>query len=248
VTVTAGGAAADDQTDLPANPGAVMPHGTEHHLEEAEHSQHHAHNPFDRMVAVTMAIVAAALACVTMLSHRSHSATLQYNIQSNDNYTLAADEWSYYQAKKNRGYMYGADAEMVAVLSRDAKNEDAARLIDKFKKRAEDYENDAKKIQNEAEWLTTKAKNLHLDSVAMHHRSNRFDLGELGVEMALVLCSVALLTKRRPFWYAGMVIGVIGFAWAMTGFLPHGDHGEHPSESETHHSWVMPRHGPSLPV
>ena len=47
-----------------------MSHGMEEHLEHAEHAQHAAHNPFDRRVAMSMAIVAAVLACVAMLSHR----------------------------------------------------------------------------------------------------------------------------------------------------------------------------------
>ena len=37
-----------------------MSQGTEHHVEEAEHAAHAAHNPFDRKVALSMAIVAAA--------------------------------------------------------------------------------------------------------------------------------------------------------------------------------------------
>jgi hypothetical protein len=37
----------------------------EHHLEHAEHAQHAAHDPFDRRVTMTIAIIAAMLACVT---------------------------------------------------------------------------------------------------------------------------------------------------------------------------------------
>ena len=50
-----------------------MSHGTEHHLEHAEHAQHQAHDPFDRRVAVSMAIMAAVLAGVTLASHRGHT-------------------------------------------------------------------------------------------------------------------------------------------------------------------------------
>ena len=44
-------------------------------MEHAEHAVHAAHDPFDRRVSMTIAIVAAALACITMLSHRAHNAT-----------------------------------------------------------------------------------------------------------------------------------------------------------------------------
>src|SRR5438445_140893 len=60
----------------------TMAEGTEKHLEHAEHARHAAHDPFDRRVAMTMAIVAAVLACVTMLSHRSHNETLRLQSDS----------------------------------------------------------------------------------------------------------------------------------------------------------------------
>ena len=55
---------------------------THEHLEHAEHAEHAAHNPYDRRVALTIAVVAAALAGVTLLSHRSHTETLQKQIES----------------------------------------------------------------------------------------------------------------------------------------------------------------------
>ena len=44
----------------------------------------------------------------------------------------------------------------------------------------------------------------------MHHLGDRYDMAELGVEIGLVLCSLAVLTKRRGFWYAGMLCGAVG--------------------------------------
>src|SRR5205085_2541650 len=64
-----------------------------------------------------------------------------------------------------------------------------------------------------------------------HHRGDRFDLGELAVELALVLCSVAILTKRPGFWYSGITLCALGLAVALSAYLPHehekhGEHGE----------------------
>ena len=42
------------------------------------HLWFHAADPFDKRVAMSMAIVAAALAFVAMLSHRAHNKVLQY--------------------------------------------------------------------------------------------------------------------------------------------------------------------------
>ena len=95
-----------------------MSEGTEHHIEEAEHAQHAAHHPFDRRVAMTMAIVAAALACVTPLSHRADNEVLQDQINSAKQISKASDQWAYYQAKKNREYMYEADAALLKLTAK----------------------------------------------------------------------------------------------------------------------------------
>ena len=202
-----------------------MSHGTEHHLEEAEHAQHHAADPFNQRVAMTMAIIAAALAFITMLSHKAHNETLQHQIHANDNLTEASNRWGYFQAKKNRQYMYDANAKLLAILGTELKEEkakkDAAELIKEWTGNVTDYKADVKKIEIEAKDLTDSAKKFDEDAVHAHHLSARLDLGELGVEMALVLCSLAVLTKRTPFWMAGIVIGLIGFVVAMSGYILH---------------------------
>jgi hypothetical protein len=186
-----------------------MSQGTEHHVEEAEHAQHAARDPFDRRVALSMAIVAAALASVTLLSHRSHNEVTVMK-------TEESDKWNYYQAKKNREYMYAADAELLAALSKEAPDGEAGgkteKLVKKWKEKVEGYGADAEKLQGDAEKLEHKGH-------AAHISSNFFDLGELGIEIALVLCSVALLAKRKEFWLIGIAVGALGFIVAMGGFF-----------------------------
>src|SRR5271155_2220914 len=54
-----------------------MSHGPEHQIEQAEHAVHASHDNFNKNVTMSIAIVAAVLACVTMLGHRSHNETLR---------------------------------------------------------------------------------------------------------------------------------------------------------------------------
>ncbi|HBI43167.1 MAG TPA: hypothetical protein DDY78_09975 [Planctomycetales bacterium] len=186
-----------------------MSQGTEHHVEEAEHAQHAARNPFDRRVALSMAIVAAALASVTLLSHRSHN---EVTVKK----TEESDAWNYYQAKKNRGYMYAADAELLEALDKEAGDSPRRGKTDELIKKWQDTE---KRYDADAEKLQEDAKKLQHEGHVAHISSNFFDLGELGIEIALVLCSVALLAKRKEFWLIGISVGALGFVVAMGGFF-----------------------------
>jgi hypothetical protein len=46
-------------------------------------------------------------------------------------------------------------------------------------------------------------------------------LGEVFLEIAIVLASLAILTKRRPMWFASILSGLVGAAIAATALLLH---------------------------
>ena len=43
--------------------------------------------------------------------------------------------------------------------------------------------------------------------------------GAVILEIALIICSLTLLTRKKGFWYSGMAIGVFGFFVGVSGFL-----------------------------
>jgi hypothetical protein len=202
-----------------------MSHGPEHHIEEAEHAAHAAHSPFDRRVTITIAVVAALLACVTLLSHRAHNETLQLELASNDALTESANEWNYYQAKKNREHLFESMVKLTGVLAKEANaGEKAAEHVASWTKEAERYKHEAAEIQEKAKEHQEESKRHKANSVKVHHRGDRYDLGELCVEIGLVLCSLAVLTKKTGFWYSGMVAAGLGALVALSGLLEIGLH------------------------
>jgi hypothetical protein len=196
---------------------------TSENLEHIEHQQHAAHaSQFDRRVAASMAIIAALLATVTLLSHRAHNATLRFQSEANIFQTKASDEWNYYQAKNIRDHAYRANLALLAVLAKDAESgdkqkkatEDWTKQVDKYKTDLPDHMAKARDLERQSEDARTKSEHAH-------HEGDRFDLGELGTELGLVLCSLALLTKRPPFWIAGLTAALLGVVVAGTAFLVH---------------------------
>ena len=206
----------------PEKAGKTPPHAAPH-LEEAEHAQHASHDPFDRRVAITMVIVAAALAAVRVLGHRAHNETLRYQILADVHHTQESDQWNFFQAQKIRQHLYESQSDLLQALTANngqASPETKKRLED-WQRRAERYLSKAEKIKGDAEKQKEEAAHQQAESERMHHRSDWFDLGELGIELALVVCSVAILTKRAGYWYGGIVIGLAGLVVALLAYLPH---------------------------
>jgi Domain of unknown function (DUF4337) len=81
-------------------------------------------------------------------------------------------------------------------------------------KEVERYEKDKDSISDQA-------KELETERDLVSHRADRFDGGEVFLEMGLVICSITLLTKRRFFWFSGMTIAALGVVLAATGFFIH---------------------------
>ncbi|HEV3144929.1 MAG TPA: DUF4337 domain-containing protein [Gemmataceae bacterium] len=196
---------------------------TPEHLEHIEHTKHASHaGGFDRRVAVTMAIVAALLAAVTMLSHREHTETLRLQTEANILHTRATDEWGYYQAKNIRRQAYQADVDLVDVLAKAPESESKlAGVREGWTKHIAKYDKELREQEAKARQLVQDAEQKMEESQHAHHRADRFDLAELGVEFGLVLCSIAILTKRWPFWLTGTIAALVGVAIAATAFLVH---------------------------
>ena len=210
-----------------------MGHGPEHHIEHAEHAQHAAHDPFDRRVTVSIALVAAVLAGVTMAGHRAHNQTLQYQGEALDHQTSAgiahskaANMWALYQAQNIRGHMYLALANLLEVSDSAAeKNEARSKLASDWKAKRDKYENEtlpewkgkAESLTRQGEKAEAQAQKALQKSHAVHARADRFDFGELGLQLGVVLCSLAILTKGKSFWFLGLTCALVGLLLALTG-------------------------------
>jgi hypothetical protein len=209
-----------------------MPHGPEHHVEHAEHSAHAAHDPFDKRVTMTIAIVAALLAAVTLLSHRAHNKTLQLHSEATRLqaeagilHNKATNQWGYYQAWNIREHAYRTNLENLAVLPHapgtDAESKKAAarwkKQVYKYEKGLPGMEAEARKYMQEGDQLQQEAKKKLDEAEHTHHLGDRYDIAELGVEIGLVLCSLAVLTKKRGFWYSGMACGMVGVVLMLVG-------------------------------
>jgi uncharacterized membrane protein YcjF (UPF0283 family) len=211
-----------------------MPHSPEHHIEHAEHAAHATRDPFDRNVTMTIAIVAAILACVTMLGHRAHTETLRLqgeaiSLQTEASilHTRTTNKWAQYQAVNIRDHEYRAYLKLLAVMSprpdtasveKEAQAEWQGQ-VSKYKKTLPGLMDEARELEERTKKKQEEAQQRLHDSHLAHARADRFDYGELGVELGLVLCSLAVLTKRRGFWYSGIATTLAGVLVAGSGLL-----------------------------
>jgi hypothetical protein len=167
--------------------------------EELEEHVHHAHEPFDKMVAATMAIIAAFLAVVSVLGQ--HFITEQLLMQAK-----ASDQWSYYQAKDIRRFTAETTRDTLAELRPGTGTQD------KYNQQATRYRNDAGGIQE-------KAQEYEKESERSGRKGHRFHFGEIFLEIAIVFSSLAILTKARLVFFVAVGLAAAGTIIAATALL-----------------------------
>jgi hypothetical protein len=199
-----------------------MSHGPEHHIEHAEHAAHAAHSSgYDKRVTISIAIIAAVLACVTMLGHRAHNATLQKQTLAARQSTEASNKWNYYQTKNVFHFVSEMVLDDMKVFAfQDGSPNDVASVRAKYEGIVQKYDKKLPEIEQEAREIVERGEQYIEESHQLHARADRFDYGELALQLAVVLCSLAILTKSRGFWYVGIVSAAIGALIAVTAVLP----------------------------
>jgi len=175
-------------------------------LEVHTHHGEHGENPLILPVSLTMSILAVLVAVATLFGHRAHTEELLLQAQ-------ATDQWAYYQAKNIRLHEMQVMVDQLGVFSVQDK-EKTELLREKYQKEVERYGNDKDSISE-------KAKEQERERDLLRARADRFDAGEGILEIALVICSLTLLTDKKFFWYVAMLIGAVGIAISLGGFLHH---------------------------
>jgi hypothetical protein len=171
-----------------------------------EHAEHAREHPDLAPVTLTMAVLAVLVASVSLLGHRAH--TEEIILQNK-----VTDQWSYYQAKNIRLHTDELFADLAAVVTSKDPAE-SEKLQDKVRAEVDRYKDEKKELE-------TKAHELEQEFVLTHRKADRFDMGEVFLEIALVITSITLLSGRRIFWHLGLLLAVAGVLLAGSGWLLH---------------------------
>jgi hypothetical protein len=154
-------------------------------------------------VTLSMAVLAVVLAAISLLGHRTHTEELLLQ-------NKATDQWAYFQAKNIRRHTYELFLDLLSV-SNPNNPEAAEKLKEKYSSEITRYKDEQNDIESEAQQLEKEV-------VTQQHKANRFDLGEVCLEVGIILTSLTLLTRRKLFWQLGGLAGLVGLVIATSGF------------------------------
>ncbi|HEY4360182.1 MAG TPA: DUF4337 domain-containing protein [Bryobacteraceae bacterium] len=157
-----------------------------------------AKEPFDKKVAVTMAIIAALLAIDSVTAHIFSTEELLAQQK-------ASDQWAFYQGKDIRRYNSEIAVDILKLMKSDGVEERLKHYADNSEK----YDKDRADIQAEA-------KALEAERDEKGHKAMSLEIGEVFLEVGIVFASLAILSKRNIVWAISIISACVGVAVAAT--------------------------------
>jgi len=164
-----------------------------------------AKDPFDKRVALTIAILAICLSFIANLGDNSKTSSILRTSE-------ASDQWNYFQAKSTKAQLAAMHGDLIMRLSSDERSDDARNRAVQLGKDAQRYDVEKGEIKKQAESLVAQARNFSAVN-------DRCDQAALLLQIAVIVCSVAILGQSHKFWWLGMILGVAGIVVGATAYF-----------------------------
>jgi Ca2+/Na+ antiporter len=180
-------------------------HGVPHHAEKESHKQ----------IGIVIAVIAVVMAIITALANQQANTVIVKEVQ-------ASNGFAWYQAKRQRSYLNELELKRIDVELAGAPTDAQRKLLEdqkaKLKAKNAEYEGENKDILSKAE---ADKKSAELAA----HKHHWLEYSEILLHIAVVLCSLTLLTDQQLFSRLGIGATVVGLLLAAMAWKekPHAD-------------------------
>jgi DNA-binding NarL/FixJ family response regulator len=148
-------------------------------------------------VALTAALLAVFAAITALLAgHYANEAMIE-QIQ-------ASDQWAYYQAKGIKSSVIESRIDLLRELGKEVNVKD--------NEKANQYKEDQKEIDKKAR----EKEKLSEEHLSLH---NMLAKGVTIFQVAIAICAISALTKRKWLWFGSIVLGLIGAVLFLITFI-----------------------------
>ncbi|MBI5775281.1 MAG: DUF4337 family protein [Verrucomicrobia bacterium] len=180
-------------------------HGVPHHAENAEHKR----------IGIVIAVIAVVMAVVTAFANKEANNIIVKEVQASNGY-------AWYQSKRQRTYMNDLELKRIAFELAGNPSDAQRKLLEqqaaKLDAKNKEYDAENKDILIKAEADKRAAE-------IATHRHHWFEYGEILLHIAVVLCSLTLLTEQKIFFHLGAVATLMGlllavYAWQLKPHAP----------------------------
>jgi Domain of unknown function (DUF4337) len=162
-------------------------------------------------LSLSTAIIAVFAAVASLESGaNSNDAILEKN-EAVLNQSQASDQWALFQAKAVRAAIANGESEFAVTTNPD--------LARRFRDEAGRLKGEQAPIEVKARSLESQVEEHNGRAERRLERHHRFAVSVTLFQIAVALCAIAALMKKKPLWIVALAASTVGFALFVTGFL-----------------------------
>ena len=165
-------------------------------------------NRKERIVGLIIAAIAVILAIVSSQAHETHNDEILAHIDG-------ADQYAFYQAKKERHASLELSTDNL-MLEREKLSATSQPQVDQL---LSNYAAEMTHLDTDGTEIKKKGDELMADSKRLAKKAQVLDLGEIALQIAVVLCSISILTEQNLFVHMGCTVAGVGILVAIWGML-----------------------------
>ena len=170
---------------------------TEHLHETMEEKAHHSADKWTLQVALSSALLAVLAALASLMAGHHVNEALIEQLRS-------SDQWAYYQSKGIKSVVLSSKIDMLQSMGKPVNPKDTEKVAEYWKQQGD--------IKIEAD-ERQKASEAHLV------RHNALAKGVTAFQIAIALSAIAVLTKKKPLWLAGLALSLGGVVYLILGLM-----------------------------
>ncbi|MFA6032611.1 MAG: DUF4337 domain-containing protein [Myxococcota bacterium] len=167
--------------------------------------------PWMSWLALTTIILAV---CATLSTFKGGGYSTRSILAQNK----ASNQWSYFQSKSIKGYLYENQKEQLEMELLQKRDSLEPGVRAEFEKRIVEHSARLKRYAEEKETIMKEAKALEAERDGAQLHSAAFGKAVIFLQISILLSSVAALLKRKRVYYLGLAAGVVGLAAFANGF------------------------------
>jgi hypothetical protein len=148
-------------------------------------------------VALATAVMAVFAAITTLYMGK-------YSSRAILNQGQETSQWSFYQAKSIKSYIYEIQKQKLELEMLSLKEGKSNPLMDKYVQIASDYDKQIKRYSKEKEEIKVAADELGKSKEDAQVRAGNFGYALIFLQISIMLSSISALTKKKPLFYLGL--------------------------------------------
>ena len=167
--------------------------------------------PWLNYLALTTVVLAV---CATLSTFKGGS----YSTRSVMSQSQAANQWAYYQAKSIKGYLYEIEKENLESELKELGAGPGDPAAAARRQRIESYEKSLARYDSEKADIQKAARGFETIRDDAQRHAQIFGIAVIFLQIAILLSSIAALMKKKPLWFLGLALGVVGVGYFANGF------------------------------